>query len=626
MATHRLPTPGSDNGTWGDILNDFLVQAHNADGSLQDGIVTDAKISGSAAISKTKLAPGVQTSLTAADNATPKPASGVNGKPVQWNNTSGQLEDATTALNATYGPVEILVTGLVSNNGSGTVAAANTAAINAALTAASSNLGSGLGGVSGSGYGGIVVIPSGKYYWDGVISVPNSVDLIGASRVSTSLLAYSSTSSIQVGPLGGGPGTSSYGGVTGRFRLEGRSLATTLLHVGLAVSRHFEDISINNAAGDGLYLEQTQNCSFNLVDSQNNTGSGVVLDYGAGGNAFYKCEFSTNGYANGRTAASGTVTGPGYAIPTHNLFSHCIFEGAQASTVAGFLAAANGSLFFQSSIISLNPGYADLVGATNIPGLRVQKASGASTVEQVYVGEGCRIDGSKPAASSAYVGYGIEVDTAPADSVANVYIAAGVQISKCDTAIKTNSTARVDVEGRLYIVNCTNRFGTTDAGSQTEGTIVRTRTGAGDLTADDPAAPAITLRANASQTANVLELRNTAGTLVYNISQSGSHTAAATASANRMQVTNRGTSGTCAWSFGGVSSDNSTGIFSLGASDMSLAAGAAERVRLNSTGLSFNGATPAARPALPAAATDLASVITLTNAIRTALINYGLTT
>lgn len=34
MAT-RLPRPGSDDGTWGTILNDFLSQAHNADGSLK---------------------------------------------------------------------------------------------------------------------------------------------------------------------------------------------------------------------------------------------------------------------------------------------------------------------------------------------------------------------------------------------------------------------------------------------------------------------------------------------------------------------------------------------------------------------------------------------------------------
>jgi hypothetical protein len=105
MATHRLPTPGSDNGTWGDILNDFLVQAHNSDGSLQDGIITDAKISSSAAIAKTKLAPSVQTSLTAADNAAPKPGAGVDGKIIKWNNTSGQLEDASAALNATYAPI-----------------------------------------------------------------------------------------------------------------------------------------------------------------------------------------------------------------------------------------------------------------------------------------------------------------------------------------------------------------------------------------------------------------------------------------------------------------------------------------------------------------------------------------
>jgi hypothetical protein len=31
----RLPTPGSDNGTWGNVLNDFLSVEHNADGTLK---------------------------------------------------------------------------------------------------------------------------------------------------------------------------------------------------------------------------------------------------------------------------------------------------------------------------------------------------------------------------------------------------------------------------------------------------------------------------------------------------------------------------------------------------------------------------------------------------------------
>ena len=32
----RLPQPGGDKGTWGTVLNEFLAQAHNTDGSLKD--------------------------------------------------------------------------------------------------------------------------------------------------------------------------------------------------------------------------------------------------------------------------------------------------------------------------------------------------------------------------------------------------------------------------------------------------------------------------------------------------------------------------------------------------------------------------------------------------------------
>lgn len=33
--TTRLPTPGADPGNWGEILNDFLLVAHNADGTIK---------------------------------------------------------------------------------------------------------------------------------------------------------------------------------------------------------------------------------------------------------------------------------------------------------------------------------------------------------------------------------------------------------------------------------------------------------------------------------------------------------------------------------------------------------------------------------------------------------------
>lgn len=71
----RLPIPGSDSGTWGVILNDFLEQAHdsvgvlkaNSVGTLQigdgsvtsakiaDGTIVNADISASAAIAQSKV-------------------------------------------------------------------------------------------------------------------------------------------------------------------------------------------------------------------------------------------------------------------------------------------------------------------------------------------------------------------------------------------------------------------------------------------------------------------------------------------------------------------------------------------------------------------------------------------
>lgn len=35
----QLPTPGGDDGKWGELLNDFLRQAHNDDGSLKSSAI-----------------------------------------------------------------------------------------------------------------------------------------------------------------------------------------------------------------------------------------------------------------------------------------------------------------------------------------------------------------------------------------------------------------------------------------------------------------------------------------------------------------------------------------------------------------------------------------------------------
>ena len=43
-AMPRLPHPGQDEGKWGDILNDYLSQSHNPNGTLKPGIITTTNL------------------------------------------------------------------------------------------------------------------------------------------------------------------------------------------------------------------------------------------------------------------------------------------------------------------------------------------------------------------------------------------------------------------------------------------------------------------------------------------------------------------------------------------------------------------------------------------------------
>jgi hypothetical protein len=54
----RLPTPGSDNGTWGNVLNDYLLQTLKPDGTLKENAVTASN-----------LAPNSVTNSALASNA-----------------------------------------------------------------------------------------------------------------------------------------------------------------------------------------------------------------------------------------------------------------------------------------------------------------------------------------------------------------------------------------------------------------------------------------------------------------------------------------------------------------------------------------------------------------------------
>lgn len=81
----RLPTPGQDDGTWGAILNDFLQQALNTDGSIKAAAIsaTGAELTtrkgqanGYAPLDSSGLVP---TSNLPAGSSTPDATSGTKG-------------------------------------------------------------------------------------------------------------------------------------------------------------------------------------------------------------------------------------------------------------------------------------------------------------------------------------------------------------------------------------------------------------------------------------------------------------------------------------------------------------------------------------------------------------------
>ena len=95
----RLPQPGSDQGTWGDVLNDYLGQSHTTDGSLKADSVGAPQLKSNAVtataiadstITTAKLDSTVQANLTKANTA------------LQVADVTGKLDTSTAA--STYIP------------------------------------------------------------------------------------------------------------------------------------------------------------------------------------------------------------------------------------------------------------------------------------------------------------------------------------------------------------------------------------------------------------------------------------------------------------------------------------------------------------------------------------------
>ncbi|PID98919.1 hypothetical protein CSA80_04455 [Candidatus Saccharibacteria bacterium] len=152
----RLPTPGGDDGTWGAILNDFLSQIHNTDGTLKNNSVGAAALAPSAVtaagiqdatISEAKLDSALQAkvnglggggTLTLAGDVTGASTATVvervNGVTVSGTPTNGQVLTATGGTAASWqAPAGGAVTSVAGKTGAVTLVEGDVASLTADL-------------------------------------------------------------------------------------------------------------------------------------------------------------------------------------------------------------------------------------------------------------------------------------------------------------------------------------------------------------------------------------------------------------------------------------------------------------------------------------------------------------
>ena len=84
----RLPIPGDDAGQWGGILNDYLLQAHNADGTLRNNSVGPTQLQ-SGAVHVGNLSSSLQSQITQVQDAI--------DNPVDYNDLTNQPTLGTAA-------------------------------------------------------------------------------------------------------------------------------------------------------------------------------------------------------------------------------------------------------------------------------------------------------------------------------------------------------------------------------------------------------------------------------------------------------------------------------------------------------------------------------------------------
>jgi len=264
----RLPIPGSDDGSWGDILNDFLSQAHNSDGSLKaiaESTVTNltADLASKASTSHTHTesdVTGLATDLSAktdkatlttkgdlyAATATSTPARLGVGSDYQH-----LLADSTTSTGLKWATKEFVNVKDYSATGDGSTD--DTAAIQAAI--------------NGSSIGATIFFPLGTYIVSTTITLKPKRYYVGSSR-DNSMIKQATGANLNA-VLASEAWLSTSGSATADSPTYVRDLGvdgnktnqTSGTGIGLVTMTFWNDISrllVQNTRGDGIRLTDTR--------------------------------------------------------------------------------------------------------------------------------------------------------------------------------------------------------------------------------------------------------------------------------------------------------------------------------------------------------------------------------
>ena len=211
----RLPVPGSDNGVWGDILNDFLSVELNTDGTLKRGSTIDGKLDKSTATTKGDLlvatAASTITRLGVGTNGQRLVADSAQTSGVKWA-TNGVL------LAIDYG---------AKFDGSTDDASALQTAITAAIAA-----------------GKPLLLAPGTTIVGTTLSIPSPVTIIGSGRETTTVKAKNGLNNY-IFAFTAGAGTPVQGAHFADFALDGNGS--------------------NQTAGGGFKADGAVQCSFERI-------------------------------------------------------------------------------------------------------------------------------------------------------------------------------------------------------------------------------------------------------------------------------------------------------------------------------------------------------------------------